>query len=213
MESGISRFQLSVRPSNNQSMKLNKLSTFALLVTVAASSVWAAPIQWSVASGGNGHFYEAFVADTTITWNQALTAAQSKGGYLATLTSAAENNFVFSLVDNPIYWTDAGGNSAGPWLGGFQPGGSVEPAGGWQWLNQEGPFVFSNWSTDAPNGADEDSLMFWGPFPITRSNGWNDGPAAFLNRAYVVEYVPEPTSAALLLFGLALASLVRRKIT
>ena len=59
--------------------------------------------------------------------------AVKRGGYLATITSAEENAFVFALIrDNPALWAHRpSGNSFGPWIGGYQPAGSSEPADGW----------------------------------------------------------------------------------
>ena len=63
-----------------------------------------------------------------------------------TLITAA----IFSPPGNPNF---------GPWLGGFQPAGSVEPGGGWEWLNNEGGFgvedmgAYTNWHPPNSNGA------------------------------------------------------------
>src|SRR6185436_11393637 len=62
-------------------------------------------VQWTTNSGGNGHFYEAVLAPNGITWANAQAAAASSGGYLATITSAGENNFVYGLISgNLSYW-------------------------------------------------------------------------------------------------------------
>ncbi|HEY0552145.1 MAG TPA: hypothetical protein VGF13_21270, partial [Verrucomicrobiae bacterium] len=52
---------------------------------------------WPSRGGGNGHFYEA-VASSGIGWNPASAAATNRGGYLATVTSAAENQVIFNLI-------------------------------------------------------------------------------------------------------------------
>jgi hypothetical protein len=62
-----------------------------LFATLAAASASALPIQWTVGSGGNDHYYDAVSAPAGISWSQALVAAFSAGGYLATITSSAEN--------------------------------------------------------------------------------------------------------------------------
>ena len=61
-------------------------------------------VQWTTASGGNGHYYELVLpADPSenYSWTQANAAASSmtdngSQGYLATVTSAAENAFLAS---------------------------------------------------------------------------------------------------------------------
>ena len=151
---------------------LHTCAAVALALCFSAAPLSAVPTEWTVASGGNGHFYELFT--TPLTWDLAQAAAVAQGGHLATLLSRAENDFVFTLSGN-----------LGPWLGGFQPPGSAgEPADGWQWVNNEGPFVFTNWNTGEPNNfGEEDFLHFTG-------NGvWNDLPATSA-RAYIVEITP-----------------------
>lgn len=59
----------------------------------------AEPTRWSA----NGHFYDVVLTPGTISWENANDAAALAGGYLATITSEAENAFVYSLVNNGIY--------------------------------------------------------------------------------------------------------------
>src|SRR4051812_31688872 len=87
----------------------------------------------------NGHSYEAVLTPNGITWAAANTAAQAasfngQAGNLATLTSGGENTFAFNLINNVAFWQVVGSDSRGPWLGGLQPAGSSEPAGGWSWV-------------------------------------------------------------------------------
>jgi len=140
------------------------------------------PVLWPA----NGHYYLAVCAPEGINWQAASDAATAMGGHLATATSAAENNFIFTLIDYPDYWTDPDpwGNVHGPWLGGLQPPGSPEPAGGWQWVTGE-PWDFTNWNWDEPNnsGSGEDRLAHEG-----RSAMWNDYPSTAGEKGYVVEW-------------------------
>ncbi|MCU7805452.1 MAG: hypothetical protein KZQ96_19855 [Candidatus Thiodiazotropha sp. (ex Lucinoma borealis)] len=66
-----------------------------LLSTVTHATI----VEWSVADGGNGHLYEAVLAGSDITWENAQAAVQARGAdwHLATITSAAENAFVENL--------------------------------------------------------------------------------------------------------------------
>jgi hypothetical protein len=181
-----------------------------------AQAATAIPVQWLPSAGGNGHFYEVVSVPTGITWNDARVAAIAAGGYLATSTSAAENAFVFSLANNPIYWLSGTINTFGPWLGGFQPSGSPEPAGGWQWLNGEGAFVYTNWTPGSPNngagGAPESYLAFYAPRINATAPTWDDAGEATLLRSYVIESpVPEPSTAAMLIGGVLAVLAVRRR--
>ena len=149
----------------------------------------------------NNHRYMPVLLTNGVTWDQANAAATAGGGYLATITSAAENDFVFALIDRPEYWQTWPTNppaASGPWLGGWQSAGAAEPAGGWGWLTPE-PFDFTAWNSGAPDnaassfGANEDRLAFASTAANTRSNRWNDLPGALRLAGYVIEFDPPAT--------------------
>lgn len=131
-----------------------KMSTtiMCMLLVVLAGICEATIVEWSTDDGGNGHLYEVVLVSEGIDWQSAQNAALTAGGYLATITSAAENAFVYSLASsNSSFWTPGRGETnLGPWLGGFQPDGSPEPDGNWQWVTGE-PFVYTNWDPGEPN--------------------------------------------------------------
>lgn len=165
--------------------------------------------QWTVASGGNDHYYQLVIVPTGITWLDASTAAQAAGGYLATLTSASENTFVYNIAsqDNSAWFIDTPANGLGPWLGGYQSPASIEPSGGWNWVTGEA-WSYTNWASGEPSNyaGIEDRLQLFGSQTLKAAT-WNDlpsggnadGPA----HAYVVEYnsspVPEPSTYAAIL--------------
>lgn len=114
----------------------------------------------------NGHTYR-LVIGPELRWEQARLAATSQllgtsSGYLATITSIEEQNFITGKFGAAILpW--------GAWLGGFQPAGSAEPAGNWQWVTGE-PFDFTNWVAGEPNNnGDEKYLQLF-----VNGNLWND---------------------------------------
>ncbi len=116
-------------------MKRVAVSVFVLLLCLMNVSS-SALVEWPLNEGGNGHYYEVILVPEGIDWQAAYNAANAAGGYLATITSQAENDFVYSLASiNTAFWTPGRGEtSIGPWLGGFQPDGSPEPDGNWQWV-------------------------------------------------------------------------------
>ena len=176
----------------------------------------AVPVEWPVANGGNGHSYEVVLVSGGIDWESANVAAIEAGGYLATITSAEENVFVHNLaVSNPDFWGDSGNygpNIYGPWLGGFQPEGSPEPTGGWEWVTGE-LFNYTNWTIHEPDngsGGIENRLHFWDArTPLPYAPTWNDISSDSGLNSYVVEYIPEP--ATLLLLGLGALALRKKR--
>jgi hypothetical protein len=158
-----------------------------------------------------GHYYEGILVPEGITWNDARDAAESLGGYLATITSEAENTFVFNLIDDPSFYTapSIANDLLGPWLGGY----TTLPAP-WQWITGE-PFIYTNWEFNQPDGAfgTEQRLQFYKYNATYPGSTWADHPGGEvagyqLPRGFVVEYVPEPRAVVLLLFsGITLLSI------
>src|SRR5262245_57187754 len=71
------------------------------LVVAAAPPSGAAPVLWSSAAGGNDHYYELVLTPRTFADAKAaaagLTPPPGYGpGYLVTITSQAEQDFIFN---------------------------------------------------------------------------------------------------------------------
>jgi hypothetical protein len=155
-------------------------------------------VQWAGGLEANGHWYELLEYSSHVTWESAQSIAESRGGHLATLTGPEENFFVFSLVPPRLHLP-------GPWIGGFQPAGSPEPAGGWRWVTGE-PFQWTNWNGLAPNNdfcgvLPEDKLHFFNQF-----GEWNDlseAPDGCIPpmRSFVIEYSADCNGDGIVDFG------------
>ena len=104
----------------------------------------------------NGHRYQRF--DTAMTWQEAKAFCETWGGHLATITSQAEDEFVWSNLASaaPGY---------GTWLGATDE--IIE--GEWAWVTGE-PWSYTNWDSGEPNNFDgiEHYLHYWF-YPY-----WND---------------------------------------
>lgn len=147
--------------------------------------------RWEKSSGGNGHWYKAVLVTNGITWPQSAAAARAEGGYLATLTSDAENQFVFELVNKPDFFAAA--NGLGPFLGASQPPGSQEPRGGWQWVTGEPWGHYTNWRRNQPDNAyGDDKLQFFSDKSREPSSAWGDVAADWKSMGYVVEREVRP---------------------
>ena len=153
-----------------------------LAASLASSAAVAAQGEPWKHPDGTTHYYEAVAVPGGITWDAANVAANTAGGYLATITSPAENALVFALIDDARFWTQ---QNVGPWVGGLQTPGAAEPGGGWVWSELE-PFTYFNWAQGQPNdqgGADR--VCFGGG--SGRVATWADEPLAALLLGYVIE--------------------------
>jgi len=125
------------------------------------------PIQWPESEGGNGHWYAYVQSASPSCWETDREMAEDMGGYLATITNEAENNFLGQLAQ-PFYPLSAAAN-----IGGYQdledPDYS-EPGGAWKWVTGE-PFEYTNWQGGEPGccGPNEDWLDF-----NAQSSQWRD---------------------------------------
>ena len=129
--------------------------------------------------GGNGHFYDAVETPAGCELHHAFFLEGSgpwSDGYLVTITSDAENSWIWENL----------GDLRGFRLGGIQPDGGPEPAGGWYWVSGE-PWDYTNWGENEPNnaGGDEQTLIY---LDFSLTGEWNDAEASVLCPGYVVEY-------------------------
>ena len=91
----------------------------------------------------NGHSY--YVSDCQTTWQQAQDAATHMGGYLVTITSEAEDEFVAGFA--PVIFRDLNcepGFFYGAWTG-LRNLNNEQGIPIWQWTNGE-PITYTNWT-------------------------------------------------------------------
>ena len=108
-----------------------------------------------------GHYYYLFTGGVASSYEEARQYCIYKGGYLATITSKEENDFLYTYI------TNLGVENAYFGLS------DSENEGKWEWCNGESS-SYTNWHTDEPNGeaASEDYAMFYEQFT---DGTWNDG--------------------------------------
>ena len=195
------------------------LTACSLFVSVAAQ---AAPVQWGTGSGGNGHWYDFVITGSDITATDAEAAAESsvfmgETGYLATITSAAEQAFLNTI------WPGSGSvagqfNSYSYFLIGASDR-NIENSFEWIGGSEDGDaLVYDNFKPGEPNdfSGGEDYVVAWWEDSLT--GFWNDVSGQNV-RAYLVEYdqsatmapIPVPAGLPLLVLGIGALSLLRRK--
>ena len=177
--------QMTFRTFRNASKTLFHFTSLTMIATLPAHGVL---VEWKVSEGGNGHFYEAVAFQSPINWQTARNDAIAKNGDLVSISSAAENDFVFGLIDSPDYWAPAGPHHYGPWIGGYQIDSSSEPGGNWAWTD-ESTWGFVAWASGQPDnaGSVEHHAHYFVPAPI-RDKTWNDWVGTgLLIKGYVLE--------------------------
>jgi hypothetical protein len=164
------------------------------LAAAPSGSVPASPAAAQQPGGAFGRHYYMLIEEPA-TWHDAVAYCKQHGygggGYLVTINSAEENQFVYDLL--PSDWS-------GAWLGATDE--AVE--GTWRWVTGE-PFDYTNWNSTEPNdfaaGPDptrgEDYVDIGGPWLAQQDRtlwfDWqyeDDGSESAL--PFVCEYEPDP---------------------
>lgn len=187
----------------------------------AMGAITYGPVQWSIADGGNGHYYELVDYQQLTAWTTARDDAASttlfgSTGHLVTVTSPGEDAFLSSTFQS--YIGDPNTNVPGiyAWIGLSD----AANEGNYVWVTGE-PFTYSNWAPTEPNNNDEeDYVHLWkrnfGSGPLWSWNDADDYPAP--NQTFsgaLIEFdgpfttpVPEPSTFAL--WSLATLGLIVR---
>ena len=166
-------------------------STAPARLTSASLTNLSTQVFWPT----NQHVYEFVATPSGISWTDALAAASTKSlggvqGHLVTITSAAEDKFVFGAFGGRVRSADA-----------ILLGASDQDTEGtWRWMAGPEigqPLAYSNWGGSEPNdtgsGSPQDWLIYF-PQAYKLTGKWADAWISSnpsngeLNGGYVVEY-------------------------
>ena len=159
-----------VSPSNATNKNVTWTSSNTSVATVSSSGVvkavgaGGAVITAKTASGGftgmaeivvskevdrplcsviyNGHYYEIY--SERLTWEQAKSFCEKKGGHLATITSEGENNAIQKMISS----VSSGISGYTGFFIGMTDSGKTQ--GDYQWITSESN-TYKNWETGEPN--------------------------------------------------------------
>ncbi|WP_424974486.1 lectin-like protein [Dinoroseobacter sp. S124A] len=192
---------------------MTRIALTAALIAGLPLAATAAPVQWSTADGGNGHYYELIT--TKKTFADASAAAQASthaglSGHIVTITSAEEQAFLDDLNTNQMEaWigaSDTDEEGVFAWITGPE-------AGTVFYTTTDGAQTYANWNPGEPNdwGSGEDYVEGW----FGGAKDWNDIKASNKN-AYIVEYsvvapIPLPAALPLMLLGLGALGYARKR--
>lgn len=167
---------------------MKKIVSLALAAAMTACMMPAVSAASSTADY-NGHRYERI--EESMSWTDAKKYCEDRGGYLAVITSQAEQEAVQQLV--------AGGSRNNYWIGAYRSGSSFA------WVTGES-FSYTNWDSGEPNNdpnqsseSGENYVMMYRVKDPSKSKGqayaWNDCPNAgevnfykLSNYGFVCEY-------------------------
>lgn len=122
------------------------------------------PLQTFTNTNGDTHYYHVvYLPNGNLNWFQAALLADEAGGYLASITSEAENTFLFNLINDDKYffkfpkWVEGSNRMnhheimIGPMLGGYQPEDAKVADEDWHWLSGES-WGYTNWAQNLDDG-------------------------------------------------------------
>ena len=180
---------------------------FLILVTCAQAGTEPTTV-WT---NGNGNTFEFVSVPGGIRWDQSRAAAIDRGGHLATLTSAAEADFVSDWVLGIPGAFDAGG----PWIGAYQRTGIGEPSGDWQWVTGE-TVEYARWAEGQPDNVEggEHYLRLGGAGAQWYDDATMDDPTWASNAnmpGYIVEYPVDKQSRVTVILDSVADAVLREK--
>ena len=165
----------------NNVLMAGAVASAASLGMCADAFAQSSAVQWTTASGGNGHWYR--FNPTHVNWAVARSAAIAVGGDLACIGSQSENTFVRYLIPTG----DAG------YLGAIRTSiGST----GWQWVSGD-EWNYTNWNAGEPNGATVGEVVWI----ESDSGGWNDHAQANSIQGSIIEYSADCNADGIVDYG------------
>jgi hypothetical protein len=182
---GASSAYLTSSLQTNEESRMRTLQSLGVVSSIAIASVATAQsaVEWRVADGGNGHWYQLVQRPYAMyNWNETRANATAVGGDLGCFETTSEWSFVRALCratqPNPYGQYLAGGRRAA--------GAGSE----WQWANGS-PLSYFAWNPGVPNNGTTQDLVLCvtgGLGDASAIDGWDDWRVVDLSDGYVIEW-------------------------
>ncbi len=152
-------------------MKKLAITIFAILGISLINSAQADSAK--LINPENGHSYKRF--DSAKTWSKSKAYCIQQGGYLATITTQSEQDWIVS----------EGLDSSDTWIGGSDA--TIE--GTWTWVTGES-FSYVNWAVGEPNDHNGQDYLSFSNYSVFPRGTWDDRglPGGDSSQAYLCEW-------------------------
>jgi hypothetical protein len=176
-EDAMDRQQLS--NSGATRVRVAAVAAFGAAALVAGGHPRAAlAVEGAVQYPATGHWYLYVAAESPADWATSSAAAAAAGGYLASVGSVEENDWIVANLLAP--------SGATAWIGGSD----TASEGSWTWADGE-QWSFANWAPGEPS--DSAGAENW--LAMAADGTWSDEAAGQALTGYVVEWDTDPNSA------------------
>ena len=131
-------------------MEKSALRTMAVAAGMMLLVAAGAFAQQGASTTFNGHSYALF--ESGISWSEAKSFCEEQGGYLATISSRAEQKAIATLLKS--------GSKKYYWVGGYKPN---SKSASYKWVTDE-RFSFTDWNDGCPsstNMGNKNSVMVY----------------------------------------------------
>jgi hypothetical protein len=178
-----------VPPAKENDMKA--IGAMAMAAAMGSGALAQDAVQWRVEDGGNGHWYLDDRIGQALTFSAREANARSRGAHLATITSAAEHQFVLHLA---FPNGQIGADDQWPALGASHAANITE----WTWVTNE-PFEYNPYAKEPEFWRDQ-WLMMWGS-GTTAQLVWTGNANPTLGFRAIIEFDADCNSDGIVDYG------------
>jgi hypothetical protein len=164
--------------SGKTRVHLAAVAAFGAAALVAGGHPRAAlAVEGAVENPNNNHWYLFVAGQSAADWASSSGAAAAAGGYLASIGSVEENDWIVANILAPA--------GATAWIGGSD----TQSEGTWTWTDGES-WSFANWAPGEPS--DWSGAENW--LAMAPDGSWSDEAASLTLTGFVIEWDSDPNA-------------------